>query len=121
MSEVLSIMIDNRAEAQNDGPHGYWLDLPTTAEKLQEAMREIHISTDNPQDFFIAGFSYPEDRHLAIPYDMVLTADVDELNFLAARLDRRGRTEFPCRKAGHAGRCRPCGAERRPAKSKGRI
>ena len=108
VSEVFSIMIDNRAEAQNDGPHGYWLDLPTTAEKLQEAMREIHISTDNPQDFFIAGFSYPEDRHLAIPYDMVLAADVDELNFL-------GRT------AGHAGRCRPCGAERRPAKSKGRL
>lgn len=87
VSEVFSIMIDNRAEAQSDGPHGYWLDLPTTAEKLQEAMREIHISTDNPQDFFIAGFSYPEDRHLAIPYDMVLAADVDELNFLAARLD----------------------------------
>ena len=87
VSEVFSIMIDNRAEAQNNGPHGYWLDLPTTAEKLQEAMREIHISTDNPQDFFIAGFSYPEDRHLAIPYDMVLAADVDELNFLAARLD----------------------------------
>ena len=87
VSEVFSIMIDNRAEAQNDGPHGYWLALPTTAEKLQEAMREIHISTDNPQDFFIAGFSYPEDRHLAIPYDMVLAADVDELNFLAARLD----------------------------------
>ena len=87
MSEVFSIMLDNHAEAQSDGPHGYWLDLPTTAEKLQEAMREIHISTDNPQDFFIAGFSYPEDRHLAIPYDMVLAADVDELNFLAARLD----------------------------------
>ena len=87
VSEVFSIMIDNRAEAQNDGPHGYWLDLPTTAEKLQEAMREIHISTDNSQDFFIAGFSYPEDRRLAIPYDMVLAADVDELNFLAARLD----------------------------------
>ena len=87
VSEVFSIMIDNRAEAQSDGPHGYWLALPTTAEKLQEAMREIHISTDNPQDFFIAGFSYPEDRRLAIPYDMVLAADVDELNFLAARLD----------------------------------
>ena len=87
VSEVFSIMIDNRTEAQNDGPHGYWLDLPTTAEKLQEAMREIHISADNSQDFFIAGFSYPEDRRLAIPYDMVLAADVDELNFLAARLD----------------------------------
>ena len=87
MSEVFSIMLDNRAEVQNGGPHGCWLDLPTTAEKLQEAMREIHISADNPQDFFIAGFSCPEDRHLAIPYDMVLAADVDELNFLAARLD----------------------------------
>ena len=56
MSEVFSIMIDNRAEAQSDGPHGYWLDLPTTAEKLQEAMREIHISTDNPQDFLLPDF-----------------------------------------------------------------
>ena len=87
MSEVFSIMLDNRAEAQNGGPHGYWLDLPTTAEKLQEAMREIHITADNPQDFFINGYSCPEDRHLALPYDMVLAADVDELNFLAARLE----------------------------------
>lgn len=94
VSEVFSIMIDNRTEAQNDGPHGYWLDLPTTAEKLQDAMREIHISADNPQDFFIAGFSYPEDRHLAIPYDMVLAADVDELNFLAARLDTLDAAAF---------------------------
>lgn len=87
MSEVFSIMLDNRAEAQNGGPHGCWLDLPTTAEKLQEAMREIHITADNPQDFFINGYSCPEDRHLALPYDMVLAADVDELNFLAARLE----------------------------------
>ena len=87
MSEVFSIMLDNHAEAQSDGPHGYWLDLPTTAEKLQEAMREIHITADNPQDFFINGYSCPEDRHLALPYDMVLAADVDELNFLAARLE----------------------------------
>ena len=86
MSEVFSIMLDNRAEVQNGGPHGCWLDLPTTAEKLQEAMREIHITADNPQDFFINGYSCPEDRHLALPYDMVLAADVDELNFLAARL-----------------------------------
>ena len=87
MSEVFSIMLDNRAEVQNGGPHGCWLDLPTTAEKLQEAMREIHITADNPQDFFINGYSCPEDRHLALPYDMVLAADVDELNFLAARLE----------------------------------
>ena len=94
MGEVFSILIDNRAEAQQDGPHGYWLDLPTTAEKLQEAMREIHISADNPQDFFINGFSYPEGRRLAIPYDMVLSADVDELNFLAARLEKLDAAEL---------------------------
>ena len=87
MREVFSIMLDNRAEAQSGGPHGCWLDLPTTAEKLQEAMREIHITADNPQDFFINGYSCPEKRHLALPYDMVLAADVDELNFLAARLE----------------------------------
>ena len=87
MNEVFSILIDNRAEAQNGGPHGYWLSLPTTAEQVQAALKKIHISADNPQDFFINGYSCPEDRHLALPYDMVLAADVDELNFLAARLE----------------------------------
>ena len=87
VNEVFSILIDNRAEAQNGGTHGYWLSLPTTAEQVQAALKEIHISADNPQDFFINGYSCPEDRHLALPYDMVLAADVDELNFLAARLE----------------------------------
>ncbi|HBM5702202.1 TPA: DUF4316 domain-containing protein, partial [Enterococcus faecium] len=48
----------------------------------------------NPQDFFINGYSCPEDRHLAIPYDMVLAADVDELNFLAARLGQLDAAEI---------------------------
>ena len=87
VNEVFSILIDNRAEAQSGGPHGYWLSLPTTAEQVQAALKEIHISADNPQDFFINGYSCPEDRHLALPYDMVLASDVDELNFLAARLE----------------------------------
>ena len=86
VSEVFSILLHNR-QLYEQGKEGLWLSLPTTTEKLQAALREIGISTDNPQDFFIAGFSCPEDRRLAIPYDMVLAADVDELNFLAARLD----------------------------------
>ncbi|HBM4302493.1 TPA: DUF4316 domain-containing protein, partial [Enterococcus faecium] len=40
------------------------------------------------------GYSCPEDRHLAIPYDMVLAADVDELNFLAARLGQLDAAEI---------------------------
>ncbi|HBM4437248.1 TPA: DUF4316 domain-containing protein, partial [Enterococcus faecium] len=44
--------------------------------------------------FLINGYSCPEDRHLAIPYDMVLAADVDELNFLAARLGQLDAAEI---------------------------
>ena len=53
MNEVFSIFLDNRAEAQTDRPHGYWLSLPTTAEQVQEALKEIHITADNQQDLFI--------------------------------------------------------------------
>ncbi|MCQ5129473.1 YodL domain-containing protein [Butyricicoccus faecihominis] len=86
MSEVFSIQLHNRQLYEQSGD-GVWLDLPTTTEKLQAALREIGITADNPQDFFINGYSYPEDRHLALPYEMVLHSDVDELNFLAARLE----------------------------------
>ena len=46
MNEVFSIFLDNRAEAQTGGPHGYLLSLPTTAEQVQEALKEIHITAD---------------------------------------------------------------------------
>ena len=68
--------------------------MPTTTEQLQAALRQIGISADNPQDFFINGYSYPEGQRLALPYDMVLTADVDELNFLAARLGQLDAAEI---------------------------
>lgn len=86
MSEVFSIQIHNRKLFEQGG-QGVWLELPTTTDRLQEAMRQIGISSDNPQDFFINGYSSPEDRRLALPYDMVLSAGVDELNYLAARLE----------------------------------
>ena len=85
MNEVFSIQLHNR-QLYEQGKDGVWLDMPTTTEQLQAALRQIGISTDNPQDFFINGYSYPESQRLALPYDMVLAADVDELNFLAARL-----------------------------------
>ena len=85
VNEVFSIQLHNR-QLYEQGKDGVWLDMPTTTEQLQAALRQIGISADNPQDFFINGYSYPEDQRLALPYDMVLAADVDELNFLAARL-----------------------------------
>ena len=61
--------------------------MPATKEELHKAMRSVGITADNPQDFFIHGYSDREDRHIALPYDMVCAAQVDELNFLAARLE----------------------------------
>ena len=61
--------------------------MPATKEELHEAMQSVGITADNPQEFFIHGYSDREDRHIALPYDMVCAAQVDELNFLAARLE----------------------------------
>ena len=94
VNEVFSIFLDNRAEAQTGGPHGYWLSLPTTAEQVQEALKEIHITADNKQDLFIGGFSAPEEKPLELPEDLIKAASVDELNFLAVQLQRLDAVEL---------------------------
>ena len=94
VNEVFSIFLDNRAEAQTGGPHGFWLSLPTTAEQVQEALKEIHITADNQQDLFIGGFSTPEGKPLELPEDLIKAASVDELNFLAAQLQKLDAVEL---------------------------
>ncbi|MCB7514905.1 antirestriction protein ArdA [bacterium 210917-SL.2.15] len=86
MSEQFSIMIGNRSRFEAGDPSGYWLDMPATKEQLHEAMQSVGITADNPQDFSIRGYSDDPEKHIALPYEMVCAADVDELNFLAARL-----------------------------------
>ena len=94
VNEVFSIFLDNRAEAQTGGPHGYWLSLPTSAEQVQEALKEIHITADNQQDLFIGDFSAPEGKLLELPDNLIKTASVDELNFLASQLQRLDAVEL---------------------------
>ena len=93
VNEVFSIQLHNR-QLYEQGKDGVWLDMPTTTEQLQAALQQIGITADNPQDFFINGYSYPEGQCLALPYDMVLAADVDELNFLAAQLGQLDAAEI---------------------------
>ena len=83
MSELFSIQLQNRQQSRD----GVWLDLPTTTEQVQAALRQIDISSDNPQGLFISGYFAEEEKRFAIPYNMVLASNVDELNFLAARLE----------------------------------
>ena len=94
VNEVFSIFLDNRAEAQTGGPHGYWLSLPTSAEQVQETLKEIHITADNQQDLFIGDFSAPEGKPLELPEDLIKTASVDELNFLASQLQKLDAVEL---------------------------
>ena len=93
VSEVFSILLHNR-QLYEQGKEGLWLSLPTTTEKLQAALREIGISTDNSQDFFLYDYRSPQERPIKLPRDLVLSADVDELNFLAARLEKLDAAEL---------------------------
>ena len=86
-TEQFAILIDSHTRFETGEPGGYWLSMPATKEELHKAMRSVGITADNPQDFFIHGYSDREDRHIVLPYDMVCAAQVDELNFLAARLE----------------------------------
>ena len=93
VSEVFSILLHNR-QLYEQGKEGLWLSLPTTTEKLQAALREIGISADNPQDFFLYDYRSPQERPIKLPRDLVLSADMDELNFLAARLEKLDAAEL---------------------------
>ena len=95
LSEQFSILIDSRSRFETGQPGGVWLSMPATTEQLHEAMKSVGITADNPQDFFVRGYSDNEDRHIALPYDMVCASDIDSLNFLAARLSELDPAELP--------------------------
>ena len=93
--EQFAILINSRSRFETGEPGGVWLSMPTTKEQLHEAMRTVGITADNPQDFFINGYSDNENRHIALPYDMVCAADIDSLNLLAARIAQLDPAELP--------------------------
>lgn len=94
-TEQFAILIDSHSRFETGEPGGYWLSMPATKEQLHKAMESVGITTDTPQDFFIHGYSDREDRHIALPYDMVCAASVDELNFLASRLETLEADDIP--------------------------
>lgn len=86
MENPLSIQIHNRERFENNQP-GEWLKLPATAEQLHAAMLAIGITAENRQDFFINGIDSPIAAVQRLPFEQVQAATVDELNYLAARLE----------------------------------
>ena len=94
MDETFAILIDSKTRFETGAAGGFWLDMPATKEQLHAAMESVGITADNPQDFFIRGYIDNEQNHIALPHDLVCAADVDELNFLAARLAELGPAEI---------------------------
>ena len=64
------------------------LENPTLENPTQEnPTLENPMQLNNPQGLFISGYFAEEEKRFAIPYNIVLASNVDELNFLASRLE----------------------------------
>ena len=87
MKDDFSVLIQNRTEFENHNPAGVYLSLPATKEELHEAMKALNITADNPQDFFLNGYSTDENRRIEIPFDWIRDGSLDKINYLAARLE----------------------------------
>ena len=90
MSETFSILIDSRTRFETGKPGGEWLSMPTTTEQLHAVMRSVGITADNPQDFFINGFSNTEAYPFDVPLSVVQGSTIDELNYLGKLLEMQG-------------------------------
>ncbi len=87
INEQFSILIDSRSRFETGKPGGVWLPMPTTTEQLHAAMESVGITADNPQDFFINGYSSTEDCPFDLPLSVIQSASMDELNYLGKLLE----------------------------------
>ena len=87
MNEQFSILIDSRSRFETGEPGGVWLPMPTTTQQLHAAMESVGITADNPQDFFINGYSSTEDCPFDLPLSVIQSASMDELNYFGKLLE----------------------------------
>ena len=87
MKDDFSVLIQNRTEFEKGNPATVFLSLPATKEELLEAMKALNITAENPQDFFLNGYSTADNRRIEIPFDWIRDGDFDKINYLASRLE----------------------------------
>lgn len=93
MNEAFSILIDSRSRFETGEAGGVWLDMPATKEQLQDAMKSVGITADNPQDFFINGFANTEDCPFDVPLAVIQSGSMDELNYLGKLLEMQSNED----------------------------
>ena len=87
MSEQFSILLGNHSRLEAGQTDGAWLPMPATTEQLHDAMRNIGITAENPQDLFVGGFANTEQCPFDVPLSVIQSGSIDELNYLGKLLE----------------------------------
>ena len=88
MNEPLNIKLSTREQYEAGSVEGAWLKLPAAAEQLNAALARIGAQG---KDIVISDIESPIAAISRIPLENVQNAGLDELNFLAARLEMFGQ------------------------------
>ena len=87
MSEQFSILLGNHSRLETGQTDGAWLPMPATTEQLHDAMRNIGVTAENPQDLFVGGFANTEQCPFDVPLSVIQSGSIDELNYLGKLLE----------------------------------
>ena len=87
MSEQFSILLGNHSRLKAGQTDGAWLPMPATTEQLHDAMRNIGVTAENPQDLFVGGFANTEQCPFDVPLSVIQSGSIDELNYLGKLLE----------------------------------
>ena len=87
MSEQFSILLGNHIRLEAGQTDGAWLPMPATTEQLHDAMRNIGVTAENPQDLFVGGFANTEQCPFDVPLSVIQSGSIDELNYLGKLLE----------------------------------
>jgi len=92
MKEPLNVQFVSReAFESGNAADGVWLKLPATADQLQTALARIGVQDG---DFRISDFETPVFAIGSIERDTLLNADLNDLNFLAAQIEKLDDTQL---------------------------
>ena len=87
MSEQFSILLGNHSRLEAGQTDGAWLPMPATTEQLHDAMRNIGVTAENPQDLFVGGFANTEQCPFDVPLSVIQSGSIDEINYLGKLLE----------------------------------
>jgi hypothetical protein len=90
-SGMISLFIINLGKYNEGKLIGEWLELPTTPEKVKQCFKQIGIDSVNYKEFFLSGY---KSSVYGITNYISEYSNLDELNYLACKLDELSHDEI---------------------------